>query len=164
MPSYDETRLNIQSGDLLAWSTRGCKSMRDLQLNIVRAFTRSEYDHVAIAWVVGGRVFVIEATPPLVRIYPLAKLTPFYHVPMDIAWKPEYDEYLLAKVGEKYSVWQAIVSYFTKPRVDREWQCAELVVDFWDNIGLCLECDITPSGVVEVALDYSRHGMTLVHR
>ena len=82
MNHYANIRQHIKSGDLLAWSHRApwWASLRDCKIALVRLFTRSEYCHVGIAWVLGGRVFVIEAVKPEVRIYPLSKLAPFYWV------------------------------------------------------------------------------------
>ena len=74
MKKYSEYRDQIKSGDLLAWSHRGFRSWHDFKVQAVRLFTQSEYSHVGIAWVVGGRVFVIEAVEPRVRIFPLSKL------------------------------------------------------------------------------------------
>ena len=72
MTSYQEVRSSIKSGDLLFWSHRELKSWYDLKVQIVRMVTRSEYSHVGVAWVTGGRVFALEAVVPLIRIYPLS--------------------------------------------------------------------------------------------
>lgn len=159
-----EYRDRIKSGDLLVWGTNQIKNARDLQLSVVRFFTRSEYDHVGIAWVVGGRVFVIEATPPRVRIFPLSKLTPFYHVPMNIEWTHSMEERLLENVGDEYSVLQAIESYFTTPKKDRVWQCAELVIDFYTSTGMTEErlSGYTPSDVVRWCLTEKNTNLVLV--
>ena len=79
---YKQARPMIRSGDVLAWSHRGIRSWHDLKIWLVRMFTRSEYSHVGTAWVVGNRVFVIEAVMPKVRIYPLSKLGDFYWLQM----------------------------------------------------------------------------------
>lgn len=153
MGTYQDKRSEIRSGDLLAWSVSSLRGIDNVAPNVIRLFTRSEYNHVGIAWVVGDRVFVIEATPPMVRIFPLAKLVPFYHIPMEIEWKPDYENYLLSKVGDKYSIWQAIRSYFGKPDKDDRWQCAEFAASFYDLVKSGVVFDkITPAGVVEAIL------------
>ncbi len=78
---YSELRDTIKTGDLLAWSEGGdWKSWRNIQLNLVRMGTMSDYNHVGVAYVVGGRVFVVESVVPYVRIYPLSRLLPFFYI------------------------------------------------------------------------------------
>ena len=47
-------------------------------------FTRSTYAHVGLAWVIGGRVFVLEAVKPRLRIYPLSKYANFYLLGLNV--------------------------------------------------------------------------------
>ena len=51
---YINFRENIVSGDLLAWTHHGWNSWYNFQIQMVRAFTQSEYSHVGIAWCTGG--------------------------------------------------------------------------------------------------------------
>src|SRR3990167_457790 len=96
---YAEVREHLKSGDLLAWSHRGWGSWYDFQIQMVRMFTRSEYCHVGIAWVVSERVFVLEAVSTGVRIFPLSRELPFYWVPLRSAWEDEVDAWALKQVG-----------------------------------------------------------------
>ena len=155
---YADARPLIKSGDLLAFSHRGWGSWRDIKIQIVRFFTQSEYSHVGTAWVIGDRVFVIEAVIPKVRIYPLSKLLPFYHLPLNAPWYPRTLELALSKVGEPYSQVQAIKAFFSVPTPDTYWQCAELALAIAasDDIGLGYKA--TPTAVVNAALV---HGSTL---
>jgi hypothetical protein len=156
---YQELRSKIKSGDLLAWSHRGIRSFRDLKIWMVRLFTRSEYSHVGIAWVVGGRVFVIEAVQPKVRIYPLSKLLEdgCYWIPMDAEWKPSTEELALECVGDEYSVPQAIQAPFMTPPVDTLWQCAEMVAIVLLEDGINLGRTYTPAAIVQSALAHKKH-------
>jgi hypothetical protein len=121
---YSEARDNIQSGDLLVFSHFGCRTWHDFKIQCVRAFTRSEYSHVGIAWNVGGRLMCLEAVMPLVRIYPLSKLGEFYWMPTQRIWTPETEEFALSIVGSEYSQWKAIRSKWDDPHVnDNLWQC-----------------------------------------
>jgi len=128
--SYATARPNIRSGDLLAWGHDAWRSWHDLEIQLVRLFTRSEYAHAAVAWVVGARVFVIEAVVPLVRIFPLSKLLPCYWLSGELRnpWGDALEDAALARVGEKYSKWEAVRSAFAKviPGANASWQCAEL--------------------------------------
>lgn len=151
--AYANHRGEIRSGDLLAWSHRGWGSLYDLQVQAVRMFTRSEYCHVGIAWVIGGRVLVLEAVSAGVRIMPLSSLLPCYWLPLSVAWNWVVEDFALARVGERYSRWQAVLAglRLLKPGEDRLWQCAEYA---WMNLahaGTDLGPVITPSGLVAAA-------------
>lgn len=139
---YKDLRSTIKSGDIIAWSHNG----------LVRLFTESEYSHVGVAWVVGERVLVIEAVQPMVRIYPLSKLLPFYHVSNISNWTQAGEEFALAQVGLPYSIKDAIRAYFGKVSPDGRWQCAELVNAIYKANGTELTDKCTPSGVIEQAM------------
>jgi hypothetical protein len=149
--NYQDIRPTIKSGDILAWSHTKLRSWYDLKIWMVRLFTQSEYTHVGTAWVIGDRVFVIEAVMPLVRIYPLSKLGDFYHLPLGVAWTKETEALALSYVGHKYSQAQAIRAPFGKPPKDSLWQCAELTATIaasdWINLGELY----TPSAIVLAA-------------
>lgn len=151
--TYSARRHKIRSGDLLAWSHRGWGSWYDMQIQAVRIFTRSEYCHVGVAWVISGRVFVLEAVGTGVRIMPLSRLLPCYWMPLGAAWSARAEEFAIARVGEPYSKWQAVLAGLQRltPGDDRIWQCAEFVVVVLDQVGIDLGPDCTPSSVVLAA-------------
>jgi hypothetical protein len=146
---YEDARSEIKSGDILAFSHVGWKNWHDIKIQAVRMFTQSEYSHLATAWVMGGRVFVIEAVMPLVRIYPLSKLGDFYWIPMDAPWTSDTEEFALAAVGNKYSQLQAIQAFFAMPRTDSLWECAEFSQTVAARDGIVIDCNPTPSKVVK---------------
>ena len=148
---YKQARPMIRSGDVLAWSHRGINSWHDLKIWFVRMFTRSEYSHVGTAWVVGSRVFVIEAVMPKVRIYPLSKLGDFYWLQMGAYWRKATETLALSFVGDDYSQLQAMVSPFITPPDDRRWECAELVATVARQDSIDLGAVYTPSEVVLAA-------------
>jgi hypothetical protein len=151
---YECARPTIVSGEVLAWSHRGFKSFYDAKIQLVRFFTRSEYSHVGIAWVVGGRVLVIEAVTPLVRIYPLSKLGSFYRLSDPVAWTPEVETFALSHVGQGYSQWQAIKAFFgIAVDTDGLAQCAELVRGIIRESGVPCEVDATPTTIVQFLLE-----------
>lgn len=151
---YQGARQHIRSGDIFAWSHRGIRSWHDLKIWFVRLFTRSEYSHVGVAWVVGERVFVIEAVMPLVRIYPLSALLEdgAFWLCMGAQWKPDTEAYALSKVGQRYSQLEAVQAPFEEPPDNNLWQCAELVTRTLYQDGINLGNVHTPSAVVYAAL------------
>ena len=157
---YSHARPMIRSGDILAWSHRGIKSWHDFKIACVRFFTRSEYSHVGTAWVVGSRVFVIEAVMPKVRIYPLSKLGDFYWLQMGAYWRKATETLALSFVGDDYSQVQAMVSPFITPPKDDRWECAELVATVARQDSIDLGAVYTPS---EVVLEAQKRGAPLTY-
>lgn len=161
MEKYSDYRSKIKSGDLLAWTSTGFSYM-DILGQIVRVFTRSEYSHVAIAWWSGNRLFMIEAIPPEVRIYPLGERVPFYHLGMNIDWKDSCDDYLLERIGQPYSIYEAVKAFLSKPDNNHTWECAELCNRFYKNVGIDFGNSNVPSTLVQSALEYSKNSLVYV--
>lgn len=149
-------RETVKSGDLLIWSKDARDTKSNLYLNLIRLFTRSEYAHVAIAWVLEGRLYIVEATQPVLRITPVKDFEEFYHVPMKVTWTKDSEEWLIDKIGLVYSFADAVRAYLGK-RVDndRKYQCAELCHEFYELHGIELGEAYTPALLVEKAL-YTR--------
>ena len=149
---YADARPMIKSGDLLAWTHRGWKTWHDFKVQMVRMFTRSEYSHVGVAWVVGGRVFALEAVMPLSRIYPLSKLGDFYLIPSDASWKPSTEQYALDHIGKEYSQLAAMAAPFKAAEKDRVDQCAAYTIQVLAQDGINLGYRAVPALVVGAAL------------
>ena len=154
MNNYCEYRNNIKSGDLLAWSHRGWWTWHDIKIQIVRMFTKSEYSHVATAWVVRDRVFVIEAVEPCARIYPLSKLGSIYHIPLNAIWTESTEEFALSYVGTEYKQLQAIRAFFEPLGKGSASECAALVTTIAAHYGIDLGARATPDAVVLQAQMY----------
>lgn len=153
---YNDVRDYIKTGDLLAWSEGGTwNTWRNWQLNLVRMGTMSDYNHVGIAYVADGRVFVVEAVVPEVRIYPLSKLLPFRYIRTPFTFSEENTNILLSHVGKPYSKLEAIKAAFTKDtNNDKVVQCAKLVNMVYGNIDKGYsELYDTPSAIVDYTLD-----------
>ncbi len=148
---YSDVRRTIKSGDLLAWSHRRWKNWHDIKIQIVRFFTQSEYSHVGTAWVVGERVFVIEAVQPLVRIFPLSELGDFYFIPTFGIWNKESEEFALKQVGCPYTQLEAIKAFFSRLKPNGKWECAELCIAIAERMGVNLGTISTPTHVVLAA-------------
>src|SRR3990172_2868969 len=78
MVNYKSHRTSIKTGDVLVWSHRKISSWYDFKIMLIRLFQMSEYVHVGVAIVMGGRVWVLEAVSPGVRFVPLSNLLPCY--------------------------------------------------------------------------------------
>lgn len=149
---YADARQTIRSGDLLAWSHRGWKSWHDIKLQIVRMVLRSEYSHIGIAWVIGNRVFVLEAVHPLVRIFPLSKCGDFYWMPLGAKWSDQTEEVALSKIGFQYSQIKAMEAFFIPvDDADGQAECAQYALSVLAADGFDLGNRATPDSVVLAA-------------
>lgn len=162
--NYLDARSKIKSGDLLAWTHRSWSTWKDIKIQLVRIFTRSEYSHVGVALVFGGRVWVVESVKPLVRIVPLSNLLPCYWAHVGLPWNPKVEEYALGLVGSaKYSEWEAIRAFFGDNHDPQAWECAELVQAIYREAGMHLRSRAVPSDVVQDILERGATITTLEH-
>lgn len=139
--NYTDARPLIQSGDVFAW--RG----RNFWSRLIRSWTGSSWSHVGIAWVVGGRVLVLEARfHGGVRCVPLSKL-----LPCDwITGQGLTDEQLtraLDELGGGYSTIDAIRAGLGLDPNQPGRQCSEYI-----KTVLGIDCDPTPGAVAETML------------
>jgi hypothetical protein len=143
---YAEKRHEIKTGDVLAWSSN-C-----IQCKIVRAWTGETYSHVGIAWVIAGRVLILEAVTSGIRIFPLSKELPSYWIPIPPELKIDINvliETALSHMGEPYSRWQAIRAGFGLKTSGTSWQCASFTMKCLAAAGLVIDCDETPGKLIE---------------
>jgi len=143
---YEDARPLIESGDIIAFRRN------DIVSRVIRMATESDYSHVGLAWPIAGRVMILEAVIPLIRIFPLSKLKPFYWISMGRPMTPAAEEFALSRIGENYSVPEAIRGYLGITKTDREWQCAEYVRSILETMNPGFRCRDTPTEVVREAL------------
>lgn len=137
LANYEAYRENIKSGDLLIWSTDKTSFTSKLFYFIIRLFTLSSYAHVGVALWSEGRLFVVEADMPRVRMIPISLANDFYHIAMGIDVNQEQAVYLNNFIGKKYSLIKALKAYFRLKLEDNdEYQCVELVSKFYKYVGL----------------------------
>jgi hypothetical protein len=154
---YDDARPLMKSGDIIAFRHNNVAS------RIIRAATGSDYSHVGVVWPVAGRVMILEAVIPKIRIFPLSKLLPFYWVSCNRPLTLEAEEYALSRVGEDYSITEAIFGYFGLAGDNKKWQCAEFVMSVLKNNGIDLPGKETPAEVVLGILRQNAH-ISIVQR
>ncbi len=161
MNTYTDYRKKIKSGDLLAWSHRGWRTWHDIKIQLMRMFTQSEYSHVGTAWVVAGRVLVIEAVEPKLRLYPLSRLGSFFHIPLKAEWSKATEEKALEHIGKDYKQLQAIRAYFEPLGKDNVSECAALAINIAAADNIDLGDRATPDAVVRQAQLYG-HSLNYV--
>lgn len=149
---YADARPLIRSGDLLAFSSGSWKTWSGIKVNIVRMFTRSTYSHVGLAWAIGGRVFVLEAVKPRLRIYPLSQCHDFYLLGLKAPWREQTETFALENIGGTYSEWVALQAFFRPLEKGNVRQCAAYVREILLFDGIDLGDRSTPDAVVDAAL------------
>lgn len=160
---YTAVREDIRDGDLLIWSKRSFSSLGDIFPWVVRIATASDYNHVGIAVRLNGRLCCVEAEIPHVRPIPVSKRRPFYTIPMNLDLTKEDIDFLIDKWGDRYSIPQAIISYFARPFKDNRWQCVELVKEFYqERLKIVLGDSYTPAGLVQEVLKLPNTAMRYV--
>lgn len=118
--SYPQVRPSIRSGDLLAWRGTGPVG------RLIRHWTGESWSHVGIAWVVGGRVLVLEAREGRgVVASPLSRRLGCHHIPTGAEWDDAMQSRALERLGEHYSYMDAIRAGFGLRLAGSGWQCAE---------------------------------------
>lgn len=152
--NYSDARSSIRSGDLLGFSHGSWRSWDDIKASLTRIFTRSEYSHVGVAWVVAGRVFVLEAVKPKVRIFPLSQSGDFYLVNLNAPWSLDTEEFSLARVGYDYSEIDAVKGFLNRLESGKVSQCAAYVLEVLKKDGIDLGQRATPDAVIRKALSF----------
>lgn len=155
---YRDARDLIHSGDVIFQSHRRLRSWYDLKIALVRAFTRSEWSHVGMAWVIAGRVFILEAVSAGVRIFPLSRAGDFTLVP-GLGLTDDQEEYALSVVGEPYSQIDAVLAFFGRSDAkNRRWFCSEYVCAV---MGLQIDKQ-TPAEVYHHLVEIEQHDARFV--
>jgi hypothetical protein len=119
---YSEVRGQIRTGDLIFFHGRGAVT------DVIRIATRSDFAHVALAWVVAGRVLVIEAREKGgVQIHALSsrlgdgaswlKVPPAY--PLDLPRA-------ILDLDKPYSLLNCIRAFVGLPGIKNRFECAQL--------------------------------------
>lgn len=148
-------RDNIKSGDFIAYTSKYKTGWSSLWGFLISFFTLSRYSHVGIALRLGERVFLASADLPEVKLEPLYKTRPFYHVSMNVEWNDKFTEEIIKHIGEKYSIIEAIRGMFKIHNESNDkWFCTEFVKVMYEKLGIMtFEGDMTPEGMVKELLE-----------
>jgi hypothetical protein len=154
---YANARKLIQSGDIICFTHRRLRSWYDLQVMLVRWATASKYSHVGIAYRMDGRVWLLEAVTPLVRMVPLSHFAEegFDVLSMKRGMSGAEREAAIGQVGvARYSRWQAVLGFLRRLKFGRDalTQCCEYVIVHRRMSGVDLGPVATPAAVVDKAL------------
>lgn len=152
---YQNIRSKIKTGDLVFFSNRGWKTWSDIESQIVRFFTRSNFSHVGMAYVQSGRVLILEAVGTGVRLHPLSDRLPG-HLAVNPKQLDKHAEYwAFAQIGKPYEsklrmVWDYIFNKNVSSEKER-FQCGEYVNQILKENGQQVAKDDSPSALFDLA-------------
>lgn len=155
MVLYETIRSEIRSGDIIAFEDRGT-----LFGWLIRTATRGKYAHVALAWVVEGQVLLLES-----RLFGgvkchrrLSTCVEFDWIKTFTDWTPEVAERALSRLGQPYSLMNALRQGFRRKPTEYGEDCSLYVADV-----LSLErARATPRGVTSPFIDTGAPCVTVV--
>lgn len=134
---YSEIRSSLKTGDLVSWKAGKINSFFTVILKLYQKIFNPKSVHVGIVFVIGGRIFVVEARPPQIRIYPLSRMEDFYLIRTNIPDHKNDINLLLTKVGVKYGLVDLIRGIlFGKGKNNRFLYCSELASVYYETIEL----------------------------
>lgn len=147
---YSKVRHDIKTGDLIAWKTTKITSFFTFVLYLYQKILGADFTHVGIAFREGDRLFVLEATPPAVRLHPLSLSGDFYHIPVSYDQQSSQIDYLLLTLGREYSIFDLLRSMFKLGNDNSDYYCSELCADFYNAVGYINNewAGVTPDSLV----------------
>lgn len=155
---YSEIRSELKTGDLIAWDDAELDSFFGIILYLYQKILKAKYTHVGVVVRIGGRVFIVEATPPEVRLIPLKMLTDFYHIKANVKANPQSQiKFLLATLGTTYSLWDMAKGLFKLGSSKKDFYCSELAGHFYNEFGHLTDrtAGFSPDTIVEALIKHT---------
>jgi len=101
--SYNALRLEIRSGDLIAFRGNGPVS------RLIRHVTGGRHTHVGVAFWMRGRLFLLEAREGAgVQLRACSNVLPFDWIKTDISWTEKAETFAFRELGKPYSYLDAV--------------------------------------------------------
>ena len=164
---YCVFRNQIKTGDLIAYSISSSNFKNRVILDAIRILTKSEFNHIGIAYENNGRLFLLEATRPCSGPVLLSKTASFYHISVNAEIADLHP--LFNYIGLDYSYTKAIQSLYKNPSSDSDIKtegifCSELCVRIYKEYGIDIDYrnGSTPGAIVKTALARKGAKMTYV--
>lgn len=162
---YSERRKELKTGDLVIWDTTTMNSFFDFVLYLYQKILGARYIHVGIVVTFGNRIFVLEATPPVVRLHPLSLMEDFYHLPIGQKVLPKQLNSLFSRLGKAYGLMDLIRMILKIRDNPYQYFCSELASDFYNEIGLIRDrtAGKTPDKIIEAIEQVTGNKPVLIH-
>lgn len=156
---YSEIRDTIKTGDLVSWKAGKINSIFSFILYVYQKILKPKSVHVGIVVNIGGRLLVVEARPPAIRIFPLSMMENFYLIRTNIPEEQNNIDLLLQEIGVPYSAWDVAKGLFYLDNDTSNIYCSELGDIYYKGIKYLPEgywdAGRTPDQLVEAIVDVS---------
>jgi len=161
---YSNIRHEMKTGDLLIWKTRSVANIFDFLLFLYQKIFGAKYTHVGIVVKMGNRLMMVDAAPPVVKVFPISLCRDFYLVKTNIEDKDSHIDVLFNRLGNKYSLLDMVRGVFKFKRNAKEDYCSDLASEFYNQIGYIDDEDAgqTPDSLVEAIVKASGNEPILV--
>lgn len=157
--NYSEIRETIKTGDLVSWKAGKIKSFFGLVLYLYQKILKPKSVHVGIVLNLGGRLLVVEARPPAVRVFPLSCMDDFYLVRTNIPYEQNNIDFLLRAIGVPYGVLDLILGILNLDNSHSQVYCSELCDIYYKEIKYLPEDNEftggTPDQLLEAVIEKS---------
>ena len=146
---YSEIRDQLRTGDLVSWKINKLDSIFSFILYLYQKILKPRSVHVGVVLKMNGRLFVVEARPPCVRLYPLSMMEDFSYVPVGLPENDKHVDYLLENMGVSYSlVKDYIRGKLGLKRTTNGLYCSEEAFAFYVKVGMFKEEEFGKIGVL----------------
>lgn len=154
---YSQKRHEMKTGDIIAWNKVIITSFFDFILFLYQKILKANFTHVGVVVVMGDRYFILEATPPMVRLYPISLTDDFYYLPLDLPDNSTHLDILFKKIGVKYSIIDAITSMFSLSNNPSTEYCSELAGKYYNDIGYIYDskAGLVPDTLMKALIEQS---------
>jgi len=157
---YSEIRDTIRTGDLISWRAGKVNSIFTFILYLYQKILKPKSVHVGIVVNdIGGRVLIVEARPPCVRIFPLSLMEDFDLIRTNIPYEQNNIDLLLEKVGYPYKALDVAKGLFYLDDDKNALYCSEIADIYYKAIKYLPEgyydAGRTPDQLVEAIIEVS---------
>lgn len=150
---YQDIRSQIKSGDLFAWRNN---SLFD---RLIRIWTAGSYNHVGIAWVKWGRVFVLQdRMQDGIDMVALSRQLPCDWISTNAIWNDEVEEFAFQNMGQHYGHINILTAALNTKPIGNAMVCSEYASAILKKAGIVLpnQPNWSPSGLVDELLNQNK--------
>lgn len=157
---YSEIRDTIKTGDLVSWKAGKINSLFTFILYVYQKILKPKSVHVGIVINdIGGRLLIVEARPPAVRIFPLSMMEDFDLIRTNIPYEQNNIDILLEKIGFPYKALDVAKGILYLDNDHKQLYCSELADIYYKAIKYLSEgyydAGRTPDQLVEAIIEVS---------
>jgi len=165
---YSKIRDTLKTGDLISWRITKVVSTFDAILFVYQKILKTRSVHTGIVVKIGGRLFVAEARPPSVRLFPLSKMDDFDILRLGLPEDKEDYNRILRQMGVPYGFIDLLKGILGFRTSLEKLYCSEHCAKFYVETGfipmnLYSEAAQVPDNLLKIAERLSGKKLESVH-